>query len=193
MKVNNQKKVNIDNRQHKKLFCQISWWRISEFQKLSEDFIREYKDYLDWYHISCCQTLSEEFIIEFEDKVHWNCISRYQKLSNQFIRNNIDQLNIDLLLDNAGKYSTTKTQIKIIIEKKKTHTQIQIINIGIGIPPKDQDKVFNRFYRLTDSQVQKETGSGLGLAIAKKLSQEIGAQLVLLDGSPTNTTFSLLI
>lgn len=100
---------------------------------------------------------------------------------------------LDLLLDNAGKYSTAKTQIKIVIEKKKAHTQIQIINLGIGIPLKDQDKIFNRFYRLTDSQVQKETGSGLGLAIAKKLSQEIGAQLVLIDGSPTNTIFSLLI
>lgn len=118
-----------------------------------------------------------------------NCPIDYQLTSDP---QKVEQI-LDLLLDNAGKYSTAKTSIKIVIEKKKTRTQIQIINLGIGIPLKDQEKIFNRFYRLTDSQVQKEAGSGLGLAIAKKLSQEIGAQLVLLDGSPTNTIFSLLI
>jgi hypothetical protein len=62
------------------------WSCISHSQKLSEEFIREFKDKVDWFHISQYQKLSEEFIREFKDKVDWSYISQYQKLSESFIR-----------------------------------------------------------------------------------------------------------
>jgi hypothetical protein len=49
-------------------------------QKLSEDFIREFKGYVDWYNIYRYQQLSENFIKEFYDKIDWDFINRYQKL-----------------------------------------------------------------------------------------------------------------
>lgn len=118
-----------------------------------------------------------------------NCPLDYQLTSDS---QKIGQI-LELLLDNAGKYATINTQIKISVEQKKDKVQIQITNTGLGIDKENQSKIFNRFYRVTDTQVQKETGSGLGLAIAKELSQEINAQLTLTDGSPTQTTFNLLI
>ena len=62
------------------------WMRISARQKLSEDFIREFKDNVDWYWVSSHQKLSESFIREFQDKVDWGRISITQKLSEDFIR-----------------------------------------------------------------------------------------------------------
>jgi hypothetical protein len=65
---------------------EFDWGHISEFQKLSEDFIREFQDKVHWWDISIYQKLSEDFIREFQDKVNWRCISTYQKLSEGFIR-----------------------------------------------------------------------------------------------------------
>ena len=62
------------------------WMRISACQKLSEDFIREFKDNVDWGWISANQKLSESFIREFQDRVDWDWISVTQKLSEDFIR-----------------------------------------------------------------------------------------------------------
>ena len=45
----------------------IDWFWISEYQKLSEDFIREFKDKVNWYWISEKQKLSEDFIREFKE------------------------------------------------------------------------------------------------------------------------------
>ena len=64
----------------------VDWYYISQYQKLSEDFIREFKDSVDWDRISKYQKLSEDFIREFKDSVYWDNISKYQKLSEDFIR-----------------------------------------------------------------------------------------------------------
>jgi hypothetical protein len=64
----------------------VDWWDISEYQKLSEGFIREFKDKVIWINISAYQKLSEGFIREFKDKVIWINISASQKLSENFIQ-----------------------------------------------------------------------------------------------------------
>ena len=64
---------------------EVNWWCISRNQKLSEDFIREFADKVNWCYISQCQKLSEDFISEFANKVDWIFISKSQKLSENFI------------------------------------------------------------------------------------------------------------
>jgi len=65
---------------------QLNWLDVCEYQQLSENFIREFQDRVDWYNISKYQQLSENFIREFQDRVDWYNISAYQKLSEDFIR-----------------------------------------------------------------------------------------------------------
>ena len=62
-------------------------------QKLSESFIREFKNKVNWYWISMSQELSEDFIREFQDKVDWSRISIYQKLADSFKEEFKDRLN----------------------------------------------------------------------------------------------------
>jgi hypothetical protein len=59
---------------------------ISQYQKLSEEFIKEFQDKVNWESVSIYQKLSEEFIKEFQDKVNWESVSIYQKLSEEFIK-----------------------------------------------------------------------------------------------------------
>ena len=73
----------------------VNWTYILKYQKLSEDFIREFKDKVNWDWISQYQKLSEDFIREFKNKVNWTYILKYQKLSEDFIREFKDKVNWD--------------------------------------------------------------------------------------------------
>ena len=67
-----------------KHYDKVKWGNISEYQKLSENFIEKYSDKLNWFYISIYQKLSEEFIEKYCDKVDWYCILKYQELSEEF-------------------------------------------------------------------------------------------------------------
>lgn len=69
-----------------KYFENINWYKISMYEHLSENFIREFKNYVNWTYISKHQKLSENFIREFKDYVNWGLISFFQELSEYFIR-----------------------------------------------------------------------------------------------------------
>lgn len=73
----------------------IDWDLISRYQVLSETFILEFKENVNWHSISAYQTLSESFITANEDYIKWDIISRYQKLSERFIINNLSKLDMD--------------------------------------------------------------------------------------------------
>lgn len=63
----------------------LDWKTMSFTQVLSEDLIREFADKVDWGHISGNQKLSEDFIREFKDKINWNYIVERQNVSDEFI------------------------------------------------------------------------------------------------------------
>jgi len=67
-----------------KTSAKVDWVLISSYQRLSENFIREFQDKVYWPSISNKQKLSESFIREFQDKVYWPYISHKQKLSEEF-------------------------------------------------------------------------------------------------------------
>ena len=66
-----------------KLCSYADWGSISGFP-LTEDFIREFQDYVVWDYVSGNSKLSEDFIREFQDKVDWVRIFEYQVLSEEF-------------------------------------------------------------------------------------------------------------
>ena len=89
----------------------VDWGCISAYQKLSEDFIRKFQDKVYWDYISKFQNLSEDFIREFKDKVDWNEISECQKLSKKF-RN---EFNLKISKNN-WLYKTTKFKKRQIVK-----------------------------------------------------------------------------
>ena len=76
----------------------VDWELISGRQKLSEEFIEKHLDLVDWYQISQHQQLSEEFIEKYIDLVNWYEISQYQILSEMFIEKHLDKIYLDGLV-----------------------------------------------------------------------------------------------
>jgi len=96
------------------------------------------------------------------------------------------------LLSNSTKYSPMGGKISINVELKEREVIVSISDQGMGIPPEDVDKIFEKYYRVKSSE-KKIGGKGLGLYITKKIielhSGKIWVESVLNKG--TTFYFSL--
>lgn len=71
------------------------------------------------------------------------------------------------LCDNAIKYNKEGGMVYVSVYKDGIHACVSVEDTGIGIPQKDQSRVFERFYRVDKSHSRKIGGTGLGLSIVK--------------------------
>jgi signal transduction histidine kinase len=71
------------------------------------------------------------------------------------------------LLSNAIKYTLENGDISIKACVDDDKALVSVTDTGIGIPPEERDKIFDRFYQVEDSLTRQHGGIGLGLAIAK--------------------------
>ena len=75
-------------------FNKSAWEQVCEYQKLSENFIREHINDINWRFIIQYQILSEDFMREYKGKLDWDEISAWQRLSESFIWEFRDKLNL---------------------------------------------------------------------------------------------------
>ena len=75
------------------------------------------------------------------------------------------------LLDNAIKYTPTGGAISFTVTCHDRMVRIGVKDTGVGIPPKDLPRIFERFYRVDTARSRDEGGTGLGLAIVKHIIQ----------------------
>jgi two-component system OmpR family sensor kinase len=80
------------------------------------------------------------------------------------------------LVDNAIKYTPPGGRVDIALGRDAQGPWLAVEDSGPGIPQQEQERVFDRFYRLPGSEA---AGSGLGLAIVKTVAQQLGAQVHL--------------
>lgn len=73
------------------------------------------------------------------------------------------------VLENAVKYSAARTKIMIRMIKMTVYLRVEVEDEGIGIPRKEWNRIFQRFYRGGAEEVQRETGSGVGLYLAREI------------------------
>lgn len=79
------------------------------------------------------------------------------------------------LIDNAVKYASDGKALDVLAQVDGT---IIVADRGPGVPKRDRERVFERFYRCDDSLAAKSSGSGLGLSIARRLAEGMGGSLV---------------
>ena len=94
------------------------------------------------------------------------------------------------LLDNAIKYTPQNGTIEVIVSQQHSEKQnIMIRDNGLGIPPEDQPKIFERHYRGIQSQ-SDIPGTGLGLAIAREYIEQMEGEIELISPAtpPKNPT-----
>ena len=98
------------------------------------------------------------------------------------------------VLDNAAKYAPAGSGIVLSARPIGGRLELSITDSGPGIPPAEQARVFDMFYRVTEGDRQR-AGTGLGLAICKGLTEAMGgtirAETALPDGTGTRIVLSL--
>ena len=92
------------------------------------------------------------------------------------------------IIDNACKYS----EIQVIVQAKKTKSgfQIKFIDNGIGIPSPEKDKIFDVFFRASNTHDYK--GTGIGLSLASKILKLSGADIKVESVENKGTTVSIV-
>ncbi|HEX8141112.1 MAG TPA: HAMP domain-containing sensor histidine kinase [Pyrinomonadaceae bacterium] len=73
------------------------------------------------------------------------------------------------LLDNAVKYSGSAKEIVVRLEQEGGFIRLTVTDQGIGIPREEQEKIFEKFYRVSTGLVHDVKGSGLGLSLVKHI------------------------
>lgn len=84
---------------------------------------------------------------------------------------------LDNIMNNAVKYSPDGGTITARLIKTKTRAILSISDQGLGIPHKDLDNIFNRFFRVDKSRSRAQGGTGLGLAISKEVVEKFNGRI----------------
>ncbi|MGW0470928.1 sensor histidine kinase [Streptomyces coeruleorubidus] len=97
---------------------------------------------------------------------------------------------LDNLLANAAVHTPPGTPVSVDVTVASHTALVRIADAGPGIPPEDQERVFDRFYRVDKARSRDRGGSGLGLAVAQALVRAHGGRIEL-DSEPGATVFTV--
>ena len=153
---------------------------IIKLSKLEEMDMTEQKEMVDLAEVVTSVTESLQIpaskksislIVQMEPCMVWGIPS----ILNEIVYN---------LCDNAVKYNVEKGTVYVKLEKKDKRVCLTVEDTGIGIPREEQERIFERFYRVDKSHSKDIGGTGLGLSIVKhgvayhnaelKLESEVG-------------------
>lgn len=103
------------------------------------------------------------------------------------------------LIDNAIKYNVQNGTVEVTVKEEKQEkghtfgnkTVISVRDTGIGIPKNEQDRVFERFYRIDKSRSKELGGTGLGLSIVKHAAKFHDAAINLYSKEGEGSTFTI--
>lgn len=97
------------------------------------------------------------------------------------------------LVDNAVKYSDVGGSVRVTSELVDGAAEIQVADQGVGIPARDLDRIFERFYRVDRARSRDTGGTGLGLAIVRHVATNHGGEVSVVSREGEGSTFTLRI
>ena len=97
------------------------------------------------------------------------------------------------LVSNAIAYSPSGTSVSISRRRRGDNVEIAVTDRGIGIARSDQERVFERFFRVDKARSRATGGTGLGLAIVKHVAANHNGAIRLWSQQGTGSTFTLSI
>jgi len=96
------------------------------------------------------------------------------------------------LIHNAIQYTPSQGEIWISLATGKQYAEVKIRDTGVGIPAEDQEKIFNRFYRVDPSR-SRTKGYGLGLAICKSIVELHHGSITVRSALRKGSTFTVIL
>jgi two-component system, OmpR family, sensor histidine kinase SenX3 len=97
------------------------------------------------------------------------------------------------LLDNAVKYSEEGGAVEVYADRVADRVVITVRDHGIGIPSRDLERIFERFYRVDKARSRSTGGTGLGLAIVRHVAQVHGGEVAVESTEGVGSTFRLTL
>ena len=96
---------------------------------------------------------------------------------------------LNILLDNAVKYTPSAGSIELALEAKNGNAVIAVRDTGIGISDEDQSRIFERFYRADKARSRELGGAGLGLAIAQWIVEQHKGSIAVVSSPGKGSEF----
>jgi len=104
-------------------------------------------------------------------------------------RDKVNQVLMNLI-DNAIKFTPARGTVAVSVEKNdREKVRVSVSDSGPGIPPQEKEKIFDKFYQITQVGETKPRGTGLGLAICKALVELHGGQIWVETAENCGSTF----
>jgi PAS domain S-box-containing protein len=105
-------------------------------------------------------------------------------------RDRLQQVLVNLL-DNAIKYSPNGGQVLLTVTGPATGVRITVADSGLGIPSAEQQRIFEKFYRLDTQLSRAGGGTGLGLYITRELVRRMGGTIAVQSEPGVGSTFTV--
>ena len=97
------------------------------------------------------------------------------------------------LVENAIKYSDEDRLVKIIGDVRVDDLTVAVVDQGLGIAPKDHERIFERFYRVDRARSRSTGGTGLGLSIVRHIVDNHGGKIELKSNEGEGATFTVVL
>ncbi|HEX5267879.1 MAG TPA: ATP-binding protein [Acidimicrobiales bacterium] len=97
------------------------------------------------------------------------------------------------LLDNAVKYSDPGSTVEVEVDADPRSVSFRVIDRGIGIPTRDHERIFERFYRVDRARSRETGGTGLGLAIVRHVAINHDGRVTVESREGEGSTFTLIV
>ena len=101
------------------------------------------------------------------------------------------EMAVSNLIENAINYSAEGTRVAIALKQNDALTEVSVTDQGIGIPEKELERIFERFYRVDPARSRETGGTGLGLSIVKHVATNHGGDVSVWSVEGAGSTFTI--
>jgi two-component system phosphate regulon sensor histidine kinase PhoR len=138
------------------------------------------------HSVEICRDRLEKSKINLEYKVIGN-------VPNASIDDHAITLAVVNLIDNAAKYARGTDMVRVEASYVDDLIHIDVIDHGVGIPPNQNKKIFERFYRIPSPENLRQRGSGIGLSLVKHIAEGHGGTVHVVSAQGKETRFTIQI
>jgi signal transduction histidine kinase len=141
--------------------------------------------------------LAEDVVLTFQDEANSRNIALKLERGESPYEIEADGVKISIamsnLIKNAIQYTDSGGRVLVKLEEDSGYFKVTVMDNGIGIPPRDLPRVFERFFQVETHLTRRYGGMGLGLAVAKAMIELHGGRIWVESEAGKGSTFTFLL